>query len=217
MTRQVKARARQKAQSAEETATLRVHGVRRDDVALLEASPGMWNERFRARWIMVRAEPKALFRMMDGLRARGLETWWPNTRREASACLVMQAILPGAFFLRIPGASSPAAALEEAFGHLRALSLTGALVDVREAKVVVTDAEVDRFRAALDGKRRVDTATAPRIKPGDRVRVPDGALVGLEFEVQASEGDAVVSAALLEMFRSASRVTVSARMLEVLG
>lgn len=150
-------------------------------------------ERWFAVWTRSQCEPK----VEDGLRRKGLEVFLPRvrvpSRRRDRRVVLEQPLFPGYLFLRF---------LPSRDGYVRVASTDGVVRILGEgwdALDPLPDEEVDAVRriVAADETAR----PVPWVRVGDRVRIVQGVLAGIEGFVQewrAGRATFVVSVDLLQ-------------------
>jgi transcriptional antiterminator RfaH len=134
-----------------------------------------------AQWYVVQCKPREERRALDNLERQGFSCYLPmlavEKLRHGSVRPIPEPLFPGYLFI----------SLDELSGNWHSIRSTRGviqLVRVREYPIPMPDAVIDGIRARLANH----TLRIPYLKPGDRVRITEGAFSDVEAIFIANDG-----------------------------
>jgi transcription elongation factor/antiterminator RfaH len=163
-------------------------------------------DHYRPRWYVIHTRSRHEKRVNEQLQVKQVEVFLPLYRSKRNwngrSAVVDLPLFPGYVFVRIPLAE-----------RLSVLSLGGVagLVSFQGAPVPLPDLELERMRTCLSWAA---AEPVPYFRPGNRVRIVEGALAGLEGVILRQNGQARFVLSIDLILRSVA-VNVDARDLEL--
>lgn len=136
-----------------------------------------------AKWYLVQCKPREDERALENLQRQRFECYWPVLRAErrypsGRKYLVREALFPGYLFIRLN-------CVDDNWGAIRSTRGVNRIVRFDEKPTAIADEIVDGIRERLAGP----AGEKPFLKPGERVRIAEGAFAHLEAIFVARDGD----------------------------
>ena len=124
-------------------------------------------------WFAVQTIPRAEDKACDHLRQQNYETYLPRLRKRRRHArrvdVVLRPLFPGYLFVRFDPKRDPWRAINSTVGVIR-------LVGFGDVLVPVPDRVIEALRS-LEDEKGIIVGAGPALKPGQSVRILDGALV----------------------------------------
>ena len=134
-----------------------------------------------AQWYVIQCKPREERRALENLDRQGFSCYLPmlavEKLRHGSVRAIPEPLFPGYLFI----------SLDELTGNwhpIRSTRGVAQLVRVREYPIPMPDRVIDAIRARLAS----DTPRIPYLKPGERVRITEGAFSDIEAIFLATDG-----------------------------
>lgn len=158
-------------------------------------------------WYALYTKPQQETLVAEQLRRHGLETFAPQYVERRRDRTQVHALFPGYLFVRADLELIGLSVLQWTPGLRGVVSFGGVPARVPEAAIVLVRRQVERLNL-LGGMPK------PRFQPGERVRLKEGPLAGLEAVFEGPAGPAERVRILVRFLGQANRAVVPADLLE---
>lgn len=133
------------------------------------------------RWYLIHCKPREDERALENLQRQGFECFRPTRlierRRDGRKCTVAESLFPNYLFIRLDRVHDNWSPIRSTRGVLQ-------IVRFNDYPMPVADSIIERIRTRLAAD-----SVEPYLKPGERVRIAEGAFSQLEAIFVSSDGD----------------------------